>query len=363
MPVYSMKKNGKLETGKWRIRIRHKGRRKDRMFLGTKAEAKVVEAEMRLEFEAGDPVEIPTTAPTFSSFCVSQYRRHAETHLKSSTWRNREYQLARLMVHFGQLRLTAFTVDRVEKFKTHRLREGIRPSAINDDLKVLRTVLQYAMDLGFPCTIPKWKKLPERGRARVQAWTEEEVTRLLSACEEHSPDILPLVVFLVNTGCRKGEAIALRAENVDLETGVIHIGPTDDWSPKNNKARQVPVNAALRPWLAPERLGKVWAFPCRSTGKRWALWPDRKFKRAVDKAGLEGGPHRLRHTYATHLVRATGDLFLVSRVLGHSHTRVTELYSHLLPGHLARAGEAVQFDPAVTAAEHEARKRWKVEEI
>jgi hypothetical protein len=41
------------------------------------------------------------------------------------------------------------------------------------------------------------------------------------------------------------------------------------------------------------------------------------------------------------------DLFLLAQVLGHSHQRVTELYTHLLPGHLARARNAVNLGPAL----------------
>jgi len=43
-------------------------------------------------------------------------------------------------------------------------------------------------------------------------------------------------------------------------------------------------------------------------------------------------------------------LFLLAHVLGHSHQRVTELYAHLLPDHLARARNAVNLGPAATVA-------------
>jgi hypothetical protein len=41
------------------------------------------------------------------------------------------------------------------------------------------------------------------------------------------------------------------------------------------------------------------------------------------------------------------DLFLLAHVLGHSHQRVTELYAHLLPDHLARARNAVNLGPTL----------------
>lgn len=103
---------------------------------------------------------------------------------------------------------------------------------------------------------------------------------LLDACVEASPDIVPLVLCLLNTGLRKGEAITL-------------------------------------------------------------LWE--QFDRARKRAGLSGGPHVCRHTFASHLLRACADLFLLAKLMGHSDTTVTRLYAHLLPDHLERARNAVDF--------------------
>jgi len=48
-----------------------------------------------------------------------------------------------------------------------------------------------------------------------------------------------------------------------------------------------------------------------------------------------------RHTYASHFLASVPDLFLLAQVLGHSSIRITELYSHMLPGRLNRAKNAV----------------------
>jgi integrase/recombinase XerD len=225
-------------------------------------------------------------------------------------------------------------------------------------LKVFRTILQYAQDLDLPAPIPRYKRLVERGARRVEAWTSEEVNRLLDACRTVSPEVLDMVVFLANTGCRKGEALALKTRDIDLAQGVVHIQPSAEWSPKNNRAREVPISESLRPYLAAIPTEQEFAFLCPDTKKPWAVWPERPWNRLIKAAGLKGGPHRLRHTYASHLVRATGDLSLVSRILGHSHTRVTELYAHLLEGAVQRAGKAVSFPVSSTPAEQEARQRW-----
>lgn len=51
-------------------------------------------------------------------------------------------------------------------------------------------------------------------------------------------------------------------------------------------------------------------------------------------------------------------MFLLAQVMGHDHTRVTALYAHLLPDHLAGARNAVNFAPGVGPARLEAKARW-----
>jgi integrase len=181
----------------------------------------------------------------------------------------------------------------------------------------------------------------------VKVWTVDEANRLLQACGEVSPAILPLVVFLLNTGCRKGEALALTWDHVDLPRGMIRIWPSEEWQPKNGKPREVPISKALLPFLTGARTSEKWVFPCASGG-RYASWPKLQFDRARKRAGLTGGPHTCRHTYASHFLKVRPDLFLLAQVLGHSEIAVTRRYSHLLPEHLERARDAVNFSASIS---------------
>ena len=338
MPVYKTK-----WKDRWRVRLWRKGERKDWIVHGSKADAKLVEAEKRIELEMDDEVVESPAIPTFFEFCAVRYRIHAENNLAPSTWSGRQYQVARLMHHLGRWPLDQISPQRIEDFKTARLKAGCIASTVNNDLKVLSAILNFAAELEIPFKVPRIRKMKERGKARVQYWTPEEVGRLLSAVEEVVPEILGICVFLAHTGCRKGEAISLKARSVDLERGLVRIEPNEEWVPKGNRPREVPVGAALAPWLVPERLGKVWAFPCYKSGEKWHRFPDRLFAKARDAAGLVGGIHRLRHSYATQVLLETRDLFLVSKLLGHTHSRTTEIYAHLLTDHLDRARDAVQY--------------------
>lgn len=334
MPVY---KKGK----KWRVVVRHKGMRQDFILDGTKEEAKQFEAAKKVEARTLDPSTAGRSAPTLSVFCEGAYKAHAERHLKERTWSNRTYTLANLQDRLGDLKLTDLHTGEIEAYKNARLDEKIGASTINDELKVLRTVLAYARELGVPVASPKIKDIPTRGVKRKSvAWTAAQVDLLLTAIRERAPELEGLVVFLLNTGCRKGEALALEWRCVDLKRRLIRIEPSVEWQPKDGESREIPISDALLSWLERPGMSVRWVFPSRRR-ERYAFWPQRAFDAARKKAKVPGSPHACRHTFSTHFLRGRPDLFLLAKLLGHSHAYVTELYSHLLPDHLSLARNVV----------------------
>jgi len=262
---------------------------------------------------------------------------HAEETLRKTTVNTRRYTLRGLDNEFGKLRMTAIQTDVVERYIAKEKRKGLRPSTINDRTKVISAVLRYARELNVPCGKPTIPKVPDRAKKRIQAWSPAEVTRLLESVRAISIDIYPMALCLAVTGMRRDEVLNLRWEDVDLDRKLIQLWPGEHWQPKNGKPRIIPIEEPLVSMLGGERLHPVWVFPCPRTGDQWAYWPNRKFDKARKAAGLEGGPHKLRHSYASEMVAKTGNAMLVARLLGHSSTWVTERYMHLLDGHLEGA--------------------------
>jgi integrase len=234
------------------------------------------------------------------------------------------------------------------------------------------------------------KDLPVRRRQRLKFWDARQVELLLGAVAEHSASLYWITLFLLETGCRKGEALALEFNDVDLKRALVRIQPNEEWQPKDNEAREIPLDpkGLLFQWLKSEATsGRRFVFVSRnkSDGREplpFAFWPQRKFDRArraaghlaecedckkrssesatiaCSKHGLVGGPHTTRHTYATHFLARVPDLYLLGTILGHSHERVTKLYAHLLPDHLDRARGAVAFKSPLGVAELKAQLRW-----
>lgn len=369
--------------GKWRVTVWHKGVRKEWIFDGSRAEALGFEARKRLELEALDPTEI-RSVPTFSEFSLTRYKTHAQLHLKASSWEIRRFQVATLIQFFGALKLNEISLEDVERYQRVRqvpneraadevgegrlrpdeasLAVGAKPRTVNDELTRMTTILRYAQKLGIAATIPKFEKLRVRKSSRVRYFTEDEVQRIFAAAAAKASEMLPMLVVMLNTGLRKGEAIHLRWDQVDFERRLLRIWPHDDpeeeersdesaeaWSPKHDRAREVPFEDVVERVLRTQQacnLSAEWVFPAPRTGCVFASWPKLTFNRVMRGAGVKGSPHMLRHTFASLFLQRVPDLFLLAEVLGHSSTRTTKIYAHLMPNHLARARGAVAIAPA-----------------
>lgn len=353
MPNYKGRRPGTR-----RIVIWTKGKPNEWIISATKAEGDKFEARKRLELEAQEGAR--RVVPRFSKLC-EEYALHAELHLKASTWKVRVFQLANLIEFFGTRSADAIGVATVDAYKTQRLKTPVtrgpqagkgtvEPNTVNAELRVLRTILNWAEDAGYPIPKRKWKRLKVPGSSgRVRAFTTEELDRLYAAARRvNSPSLVGLITFMVNTGCRKGEAIEAQWTWVDFDTGYLRIPATKEWQPKNGKPREVPLSDAVMAVLSGPRQHPTHLFTSIH-GRPLRRFPKELWGVAMREAGLTGGPHQLRHTYASHFLRSNPDLQLLAQIIGHSSIKVTELYAHFLPGHLERGRNAVNLGPKTMA--------------
>lgn len=298
-----------------------------------------------------------THASIVLSDACHAYARTAQERLQPRTLSNRRSQLRQLCAALGGLRLDEVTTDHLERYARARLHAGLRPVSVNGELRAWNALRTWARAHGYAAG-PAAVELPERNPFRVRSWTPAEVGGLLEAAALVSPAIVPLLVCLANTGMRRGEALALRWDAVDLAGRILRVWPSLEWSPKSGEPREVPIGDALLELL--ERLPRTssYVFPARSGG-RFAYWPQRAFDRARRAAGLTGGPHTLRHTFATEWIARRGSLPALAQVLGHSDARVTRLYAHLRREHLADVRNLVVFPFAAGAAsQRKSRRKW-----
>jgi site-specific recombinase XerD len=135
---------------------------------------------------------------------------------------------------------------------------------------------------------------------------------------------------LYSTGCRIGEVVPLRWSDIDFARGTAIV------TGKGSKDRLVILGpkaldalGALRGASAADDDGAVFASTAGKPASTRLV--ERRMKRYLAEAGLPADltPHKLRHSFATHLLDAGADLRSVQEMLGHSSLSTTQVYTHV----------------------------------
>ncbi|MGA7540614.1 MAG: site-specific integrase [Steroidobacteraceae bacterium] len=213
-----------------------------------------------------------------------------------------------------------------------------RRATINRVINGLKACLNHAATAGKPANPDAWarlKKFRSADSARLRWLTVDEAQRLQNAARA---DLRALVSAGLNTGCRAGELLALRAGDYDSRSNTLLIADS-----KSGKPRRVPLTddgVALFERLTAGKPEDESLFP-RADGSSWyrvALVRAMRSACSAAKVRPAATFHTLRHTYASHLVQAGVPLIFVAETLGHSDARmVTKHYGHLAPSHVADA--------------------------
>jgi len=184
---------------------------------------------------------------------------------------------------------------------------------------------------------------PKQPKGRVRWLTLEEADRLIAAC---SPTLQPVVVLLLYTGARLGEALSLEWRQVDLKRAHVAFLNT-----KNGTDRGMPLHPRVVAALAnlSHRDGRVFltsegkAYGAESADGRGYIGSP--FKAARERAGIEDfHPHDCRHTWATWHYAANRDLLKLMTLGGWKTISMVQRYAHVNTDHLADSIMALDGD-------------------
>jgi len=283
------------------------------------------------------------------------------------------YRLNRLQpLHTQSYYTQALESGRLPKGKKPlKERRGLSEQTVLHHHRVLREALNRAVKWQLLVTNPVDRAEPPRPcRKEVQAPDEAKAARLL-AVAEGMPLYLPSLLAIC-TGARRGEVLAVRWSDLDLDTSVLTIRRSLQQTPaglafkepKNRRARRIDLPAlavdALRKHRAEQKghkelLGSVYQDQdlvcCREDGSPWrpeSFSP--AFTKLARLAGLKGVRyHDLRHGHASQLLKAGIHVKAISERLGHATSAFTlDVYGHVLPGIQQEA--AGRIDTALRAA-------------
>lgn len=192
-------------------------------------------------------------------------------------------------------------------------------------------------------------RMPKAGPKLPELLSRAEIEALLAAPGVDTPLGLrdtAMLEFMYATGCRVSEACDLELSALHLDQGLVVL------TGKGRKQRMVPLgDCALvallawieegRPKLLERRKGRRDAHVfLNGRGSRLSRqgWFFRLREHAV-AAGITRpiSPHKLRHSFATHLIEGGADLRAVQTLLGHADISTTQVYTHLSQSHVRRA--------------------------
>jgi len=204
---------------------------------------------------------------------------------------------------------------------------GIAMPKLQRRLPKYLTVQQMADLLAAPLKSlpPKAKKAPGRPVSAVAALRDVAILETIYSC-----------------GLRISELVGLRVADMDWPGQVLRVRG------KGRKEREVPIGEmALRAiesyWqklqVRPAGHEPVFLSETRQRSPVSAAMLARRLKNYLSTAGLDPAitPHKLRHSYATHMLDAGADLRSVQELLGHAHLETTQVYTHVTTERLKKA--------------------------
>jgi site-specific recombinase XerD len=314
--------------------------------------------------EAESPAE-------FRDKWVEKFLTHLATDRGASIYTQRNYSQA--LAEFQRWHLLerklvvaweSLQRDDFRSFLRHLGRNQLSRAATSLRFSALRTFYKFLMRHGLVESLPiKNLSLPKAEKRLPKFLTKQQMLDLLAApnklfesqaqrkgagrpmSQEVSLRDTAVMELIYSCGLRVSELCGLRVEDIDTSELLVRVRG------KGKKERLVPVGEpALRAikiyWavLAKPPLGAQPVF-CADTKKIAPLTPlqlARRLKNYLAQAGLDPKltPHKLRHSYATHLLDAGADLRSVQELLGHAHLITTQVYTHVTTERLKRAYDA-----------------------
>lgn len=218
---------------------------------------------------------------------------------------------------------------------------GISLKTRSRRFSALRSFFRWAVSDGHSTTDPTERiRSPKVPRPEPRWLSPEQVRRLLNTVDVNEPfrrRDFALILWLYTTGCRIAETLSLRITDLDLQLGAATV------LGKGRKPRRVLCSPgalqALRAWL-PARKAYLEQRGLQDNGRVFvsrrghvvdpSTWTA-TLKVYARKAGLPSwlSSHKLRHSFATHLLESEVDLRHIQEMLGHASLGTTQAYLHV----------------------------------
>lgn len=332
----------KRRNGIWMLEYRHDGRRV-RVSTGKRdrAAAEIEARKLVTVPPKGDEQPQRRLAAVGDNLGALMWKTYETVWRHSKSAASAYSQCKTVDRELGHLSLPDVTYGRLQDYVDELREQGLKPATINRRLAVVGRAMTEGVRLGKLPARPAMPTLPEDNQ-KERYLSEAEEARLLEATRrlsvEQAEYMRPLLVFLLDTGCRLTEALTATEGDVTEGGAIIFPGRRR----KNGRSIAVPLTER-----AAAAIGDMLASPLHGhVDKDWCI---RRFGRLRRWANVEDVTlHTLRHTCASRLLQRGVDIYRVSRWLGHSTLDVTaSRYAHLSTEDLRPGVSALESVPSL----------------
>jgi len=269
-----------------------------------------------------------------------------ETCFKKYIQYSRDSKKRKKLVHLRDIKSLI-----LEEFKSEILAKGKSPVTFNRYLELLKASLNKAVEWEFLAQnrLKAFKLLKPLNIKQIDFFTKDEIKKILESSDTFMKNCISIFLY---TGLRLGELVNLTWGDIDFDNKLVHIQSKGKFTPKTKKARSIPMTLKLQEILSFIRDGSSVNAPIKpqsyifqnnsgSPIKGQVLYD--RFVQILRQTGLSGNIHKLRHTFASHLVISGVPLKAVQELLGHSNIQTTMRYSHLSRTILREAVSQLRF--------------------
>ncbi|MGC9669747.1 site-specific integrase [Planosporangium sp. 12N6] len=292
---------------------------------------------------------------TVASYLGRWLQEKARTLKPTTMARYTDYVTKDLAPALGAIKLERLSHQHIGQFVRDQLAVGRGPVTLRRCIATLSSALNDAVrQRRLPHNPARYTALPKPPKVERPCWTTAEAAQFLRHCRTVDDPLADLFELLIATGLRKGEALALRWADVDLDQGMLFIRHTLAAVDNAHLIFTDPKTRGSRAWVALS--ARAIAALHRQTARQHRQWPTltvpeperlvfsrpdgrplrpeyvlRHFRRLTTDARLPRiRVHDLRHAAATIMITSGVPLAVVSKTLRHSTLSVTvNIYGHL----------------------------------
>lgn len=266
------------------------------------------------------------------------------------------------LAHRGIDAWTRVTPADIRDLLAARHRRGAKPTSLARAASALRGFYVWRMRQGLSENNPAADvRAPKKPAHLPETIDVDDLTAMLDVEPVDTLEIRDhaLLELFYTAGIRLAEAVGLDVTDVDLAAGEARV------IGKGDRQRTVPVGSraatALQRWLDERPQLAVPAATALFVSRRGSRLSRSSVAARMQRWATRHGlpvhlhPHKLRHSFATHMLESSADLRAVQELLGHANIATTQIYTHLDFSHLARVYDAAHprahatgDDPAAT---------------